>query len=670
MSINIEILSSSSSVITVDNISGNVVIDVPNYSNFITGNVFSPADYIFRSETGIFLSINNTGNFASDQDILNLQNQLNNISKLQVSGSNYLSGAIVLTGLGGLQIGLSGDNIITFSGGASNNVYTNTGSLTGEFVSKTETGNFYPLYNPNNYSTSGNLLNTGANLFSLHQLLSGNIVNTGITLLNKITSLSGDLITSGQNLNNKIDTLSGQVLPINQTGIFYPNYNPNNYCNSGDLATLSLNTYIISGITGLTGFAQTIYLGPNGNDNNHGLNSSNPVATSYAAMSKAGYNGTVIILEGSYTGLRFNLSNAQNFSIKGEPNKYANIFLGEKITGLKLYSETVTGKVWTTQVNTNIPTETSEGRQWIFEWGTPEGFIPRASGHPLHRRKNYRLDHYRLRQSGNIEGVAKTSGSYYYDSSAGRIYLSTATGANVTGKDFWIPSQNNLNCFCISGTNKTNLTVQDISVYFGNNNFNFDYLSSYKAIGCVAFGAGNEGMYGSNMGLGEEILCEYAACANDGGGGQAYTPNVHSRFIVTDAWAHDNGDEGHSLHSNCYGSYHGGLYEYNKGAGITPAIGAGVSITNVYTRANQAGGIALVVDPNVDAYISNWVSDNDSYGLNQWTSGIANVYNSTIINPTSWAFGVISANSVINSYNTYFVNINTYNAGAGTVNYF
>lgn len=652
MSINIEILSSSNPGIIIDNISGsNITIDTPNYPDFVTGDIFSPADYIFRSETGNFLSIFDTGNFVSSQEIINLQNQLNNISKLQISGSNYLSGLLILTGLGGLQVGLSGNNIITFSGSSSNNININTGSLTGEFISRNETGNFYPLYNPNQYSTSGNLLITGT------------------TLSNQIISLSGNLTTSGVFLDNKINILSGQTIFTNQTGGFYPNYNPNQYCNSGDLAGLSLNTYIISGITGLTGFAQTIYLGPNGNDSNHGLNSSFPVATSYAATAKAGYNGTVIIMNGSYTGLRFDLSNAQNFSIKGEPNSSPKIFLGEKITGLKLYSETVTGKVWTTQINTNIPVQGGENRQWIFEWGTKEGVIPRASGHPLQKRKDYRLDHYRLNQLGSVDGVGKTSGSYYYDSSVGKIYLSTATGANVTGKDFWIPSQNTLNSFCLSGTNKTNLNIQDISIYFGYNNFSFDYISSYKTVGCVTFGAANEGMYGRNVGIGEEILCEYAACANDGGGGESYTStNIPTRLTVTDGWSHDNGDEGHSIHGNCYGIYFGGLYEYNYGAGITPAIGAGISIYNTYTRGNNAGGISLAVNPNVDAYISNWVSQGDRYGLNNWTSGIANIYNSLVISPIQWAFGVITSDSVVNSYNTNFINVSSQTAGAGTVN--
>lgn len=139
MAINIEILNGSS-------------------SSLLTGNYFRPADYIFRSETGIFLTLfGGTGNFASDQDIFNLQNQLNNTSKFQISGSNYLSGNIVLTGSSQLSVGLSGGNTIVFN----NNI--NTGELTGQFVSRNETGSYYPRTNPSGYlnSASGVVRTTG-----------------------------------------------------------------------------------------------------------------------------------------------------------------------------------------------------------------------------------------------------------------------------------------------------------------------------------------------------------------------------------------------------------------------------------------------------------------------------------------------------------------------------
>ncbi len=126
---------------------------------------------------------------------------------LSVIGSD-LMGRIILTGLGGLVISISGDNTITFSGGAGGgggttviadfsgyittghadlryysitnpNNYVNsgnTGNLTNFFVPRSESGRFYDKVNVNNYSHSGNLYDSGVILRGLINTLSGNAV--------------------------------------------------------------------------------------------------------------------------------------------------------------------------------------------------------------------------------------------------------------------------------------------------------------------------------------------------------------------------------------------------------------------------------------------------------------------------------------------------------------
>lgn len=128
-------------------------------------------------------------------------------NRLYISGSNLLSlissssagvfningasGALLITGAGNVTI-ISGDiGLIKVSGD------------TGAYAS------FYQTSNPQSYSSSGNVQNTGINLQSSFNLISGNLIISGQTLYNIISSLSGTFNNSGNNLYSYITSLSG-----------------------------------------------------------------------------------------------------------------------------------------------------------------------------------------------------------------------------------------------------------------------------------------------------------------------------------------------------------------------------------------------------------------------------------------------------------------------------
>ena len=122
------------------------------------------------------------------------------------------------------------------------------------------------------------------------------------------------------------------------------------------------------------------------------------------------------------------------------------------------------------------------------------------------------------------------------------------------------------------------------------------------------------------------------------------------RIIVIDAWSHDNGDEGHSIHQNCRACYFGGLFEDNTNGGISPAIGSAAVILGARTSANLIG-INPAVEPGVDVLASDWTSDGDFDGLDQWTGGLATVVDSSVVQPLRYAFGAITGNARIAVFN-------------------
>ena len=152
------------------------------------------------------------------------------------------------------------------------------------------------------------------------------------------------------------------------------------------------------------------------------------------------------------------------------------------------------------------------------------------------------------------------------------------------------------------------------------------------------------------MPVGIEEECEYAANANDGSSPVNNAPTLE-QITVINAWSHDNGDEGHSIHENCRGNYLGGLFEYNANGGITPAIGASAIILGSYTRGNVAG-LAPAVEPPVNVLVSGWTSDRDSDGFDQWTSGLMTVVDSKILDPTRYSSAGIVVEAQAHVFNT------------------
>ena len=154
-------------------------------SGFITGVDLSPyltgfnsGDYVLKSETGIFAT----------------QSSLTSSGTILSASISSLSGSLNSTG-SNLQ---SQINNIT--------------AVSGDFVTRAESGQFYPTNNPSGFLTGVDLtsyvLKSETGIFAL----SSSLASSGALLYDRDAAISGSLNSTGSYLDNKIDNLSGYAV--------------------------------------------------------------------------------------------------------------------------------------------------------------------------------------------------------------------------------------------------------------------------------------------------------------------------------------------------------------------------------------------------------------------------------------------------------------------------
>ena len=392
--------------------------------------------------------------------------------------------------------------------------------------------------------------------------------------------------------------------------------------------------------------AARVYVSTHGDDANPGTRNS-PQRSLQRALAQISGEGEIVMLAGDYEQETLNLPTARELTIRSEPGGRVRVFLGGKVLGAAFTQHS--GNVWKAAAPFTLPVQGSENRFWIFELGQPEGAAAPDTAWGLRRARDFRLEHFRLRQASSIAGVEFSNGSYFLADDV--LYVRTSNGERpAAAQEFRIPSQDPADSFVFGATGQTDVSLEGIEVYFGMNNADFTGAGRYRAAGCKFFGAGNSGILADNARIGLEEDCEYAANANDGSSPSNYVPEPLS-VTVLNAWSHDNGDEGHSPHVNCRGWYLGGLFENNASGGITPAIGATAVIVGSRTRGNL-GGISPTVAPDVHVFVSGWISSGDFEGIEQWTGGLATVVDSRIENPQRYALSAIVPAARIHAFNT------------------
>jgi hypothetical protein len=366
-----------------------------------------------------------------------------------------------------------------------------------------------------------------------------------------------------------------------------------------------------------------------------------PLATFAAAISMLGGNGQIIIRGGDYTET-IALGSAERLLITTYPQERVRLLLGTLITNIIKeggYSKVYRGDLVTAP------------NKHIFEHETPEGLIPAAERHSLQRGRGYRLPSTRIWPVTSIAAVdADERPSWFHDNVTGKIYFSAADGGDATTHDYYSTGNTS---GASGGTAATQVEVQGIESWYGVTGFSFANCGSYRAVDLFAFGANGNGIVG-DYATGTEIRCEGAGCGGDGMNAhhQITTPEATTRngvYIRIDPWAHDNYDDGNSIHERCQETIIGGLFEYNGDRGVVPASGAHTTIHDAYSRKNgqNTRGTAItgegfgIINTNqageggvgTQLECHGCISDQDNYGFAAHsTDGIVRAFGCKTIN--------------------------------------
>lgn len=331
-------------------------------------------------------------------------------------------------------------------------------------------------------------------------------------------------------------------------------------------------------IKGSTGSStlKTIYVATDGSDANTGTSSA-PVATFAKAITLLGGNGNVVVRGGDYT-QTIPLASAERLKVWTYPQERVRLMLGTAITNVVKeagYTKVYSGDLVTAP------------NKHIFEHGTPEGLISAAERHSLQRGRSHRLPSTRLWPVASIAEVDSDPRPTWYHNGAGKIYFSASDGGDATTHTYY--SQGALSG-CSGGTAKADVEIQGIEAWYGDYGFSFANCGNYRAVDLFVIGSRGDGIVGDKS-CGTEIRCESCANGNDGFNShhQTTTPEATTRngvYLRIDPWAHDNYDDGSSVHERCQETVLGGLLEYNGDRGIVPAGGAHTTIRGAYSRFN------------------------------------------------------------------------------------
>lgn len=338
------------------------------------------------------------------------------------------------------------------------------------------------------------------------------------------------------------------------------------------------------------------YISPSGLDTNDG-SVDKPLAT----VNKALLSGArdICLMSGIYT-QTIDLSNTYYGNINIFPQTLDDRVIFKDPNCVITTTETlVSGYTNVYRVSTNK--SFVEHNVWLFQDGISDEttIIADEERHPLQRGYKHRCEDTKIERCdadtlGDALEEIENSSTYkwFYDESASALYFSRPSKITET----------NPLC-CSSGESLFKNANRNISLNITGIETKYLMFNITRTTGSVIKDCKSTNVLGAGAFVYDQCLsaefirCEAARCfsGNNGDGFNAHsktTGHIYSKqttVTLTDCWSHDNNDDGYSDHERSETTIIGGLFEYNKKAGVMPSYGSHCTCYNVYSRYNYAG---------------------------------------------------------------------------------
>lgn len=342
--------------------------------------------------------------------------------------------------------------------------------------------------------------------------------------------------------------------------------------------------------------ASELFVAPNGNDSNPGTKEA-PLATVNKALALGA--STVYMRSGVYEQtIDLNQAACKKVNIASYDKDGRAIFVAPDSL-LATAEAKVSGyaKVYSAAVSQTFAT----GNIWIFQDGVPDETtqIGDAERHPLERGLTYRCGDTKIErctETSVTEALAEIESAstykWFYDTGASVLYFSRPDEVSTDN-----PLRGSFSSKLFANNSRVHtLNLSGLEVKYMT--CNIAQTTNAEVDDCAAMN-----VYGSGAFVYDECLsarfvrCNAARCytGENGDGFNGHSENTgdarakQTTVSLIDCWSHDNNDDGYSDHERSETTIIGGLYEYNKKAGITPSYGSHCTCYSVHSRNNYAG---------------------------------------------------------------------------------
>jgi len=330
-------------------------------------------------------------------------------------------------------------------------------------------------------------------------------------------------------------------------------------------------------------YSKEVYVAPSGgSDSNNGTFDS-PMATIEAAKLKAKGIGSVVLKTGDYLDQQF--TTALGLNLKADTGSTVRLIYGTRFTSASILGGTT--KVYSVAY---APTLDASDVIWQHDVNDANSLITAAESHPLHRGLTHRLPSSKstwLASTALLEASSNSETHFFW--SAGTLYFTIISGSNLATNPIVVPDDGNEIQIFIADQPK--LTMQNINFLYRSVRLS---STKFKIEDCSVLCSANAFGWQYGNATGEFIRCRAGGINyNLGTGGDGFngTATLTSTMSSTGNWAHDNEDDGDSLHSNCSSDIDYMLSEYN-GGGVVAASGGHIAIRNSVMRNSGAGASA------------------------------------------------------------------------------